>query len=49
LQSGNLSAAQQAFAAIQQTWQQVAPNAVIAPSGGGLATGASSSGINVTV
>jgi soluble cytochrome b562 len=49
LQSGNLSAAQQAFAAMQQTWQQVAPNAMPVPSAGGLTTGASSVGINVTV
>jgi hypothetical protein len=49
LQSGNLSAAQQAFAAMQQTWQQVAPNAVPGPSVGGLTTGIPSAGINVTV
>lgn len=49
LQSGNLSAAQQAFAAMQQTWQQVAPNTMPVSSASGLTTGASSSGINVTV
>jgi hypothetical protein len=48
LQSANLSAAQQAFAAMQQTWQQVAPNAMPVPIASGLTTGASA-GINVTV
>jgi hypothetical protein len=40
LQSGNLAAAQQAFSAMQQGWQQTSPNSTAASA---------SSGVNVTV
>jgi predicted lipoprotein len=39
LQSGNLAAAQQAFSAMQQGWQQTSPNSTAAPA---------TTGVNVT-
>ena len=46
LQSGDLTGAQQAFAALQPNWQQAVPNSVLAASP---SSGTGSSGFNVTV